>query len=65
MHAVGTLAFFPWLAIRERLATDAFELIPYRRSAQSGELEYSLQVTCDSVIELYRVGPHRPVLAPA
>lgn len=56
MERLHTLAFFPWLTLREEMTTDAFELIHYSRSRAVASA-MSIQSACDAVLEMYRPSP--------
>ena len=53
---MSTLAFFPWLTLRESVTTDAFQLVQYRRSAVVPSTS-PIQSACDAVLDLYRPTP--------
>lgn len=59
--AVGTLAFFPWLRIEERVDVGPYALLPYKRGASPGGAGTDLQEVIDKVLEPYRNGSSRPV----
>jgi hypothetical protein len=58
---MGTLAFFPWMHIRERVSVHGFELLPYRRGVSpigAGALE---QAVLDTLLDPYRDAPKAPL----
>ena len=58
---MGTLAFFPWMHIRERVTAPGFELAPYSRGVSPGGAGASEQSTIDTLLGPYREAPQGPV----
>lgn len=53
---MGTIAFFPWMHLRERAHTSAFDLLRYRRGLEPLGQDSS-QAQLDTLLEPYREAP--------
>lgn len=58
---MGTLAFFPWLKLKQQISGAGVSLVPFRRGAEPGGAGSNLQRTFDGVLEPYRSAAARPV----
>lgn len=61
MAIVGSLAFFPWLSIRQAISTLEFELVPYERGTRPGGPESGLQRILDTILEPYVETNNAPI----
>lgn len=55
------LAFFPWIAIKDRTEVGPLTLMPYRRGRAPGDLAGATQAQVDAVLSSYSERPRRPV----
>lgn len=53
---MGTIAFFPWMNLRERAHTSAFDLLRYRRGLEPFGQD-AAQAEMDTLLEPYREAP--------
>ena len=54
---MGTIAFFPWMHIREAVSVEGFELLPYRRGSAPAGAGKPEQESIDKLLEPYRTAP--------
>jgi hypothetical protein len=58
---LGTLAFFPWAALRDPVTIRRYELLPYRRGQLPAGTGHPDQRTIDTLLDPYRSAPKGPV----